>query len=466
MEDIKLKKIITLCSKHDPSHIFPQIMDNLAKKTKKHKILIHLTNELFIKLKNFREIIIENFQEYANYVIYPKFPKISNQIQPQTQFLALKFFYHWYQLYKNDYFILISAYNYFIGIESLPLNKIIIEEKEANMLFENEKRLCKYRLLINKELFLNEIIDYIPDIRNNIIEIVNLFQIIIPSPENFNVIDSYHKGDVLFSADDILKNISVGYDDKTSTEDFFNSVLVTSGLKKATRLHGYHIKSFGNFNIPLSQPSAQISNSKVLCDKFIRENLNERKHYIENFIFKIWRWKFTFENIFNTNEEISSNIMQNIKKLGNTISISKNLFSLQKPSYKSKIDGNCYITASRQCNTSHTNIGLTNNLRHSNIYHIIEKIAQDLPKYYNLISDLKYSQDSQKANKEMHQICTSWNKKLWNFICLLESELQNYIFKINHLQGSENISKSYENDSSHEEFEDVSSNHININEHN
>ncbi|CAK9296062.1 unnamed protein product [Gordionus sp. m RMFG-2023] len=369
-------------------------------------------------------LYIQNFQKYQI------------KSSPKLNFWLLNFF--------------ITAYNYFIGIESLPLNKIIIEEKEANMLFENEKRLCKYRLLINKELFLNEIIDYIPDIRNNIIEIVNLFQIIIPSPENFNVIDSYHKG----------------YDDKTSTEDFFNSVLVTSGLKKATRLHGYHIKSFGNFNIPLSQPSAQISNSKVLCDKFIRENLNERKHYIENFIFKIWRWKFTFENIFNTNEEISSNIMQNIKKLGNTISISKNLFSLQKPSYKSKIDGNCYITASRQCNTSHTNIGLTNNLRHSNIYHIIEKIAQDLPKYYNLISDLKYSQDSQKANKEMHQICTSWNKKLWNFICLLESELQNYIFKINHLQGSENISKSYENDSSHEEFEDVSSNHININEHN
>ena len=296
LDENLLKRVKSICKSSDENvrHLYRMVMAQLEKRHAEIRLSsLQVINEIFLRSHAFRELLVDDFQEFLSLAIGVNSKAPLPEPNPVATVLkneAFKAIEKWHQKYGPHYTKLAFGYKYLkrvkkFDFDNVNLRSAIDQQREQDMQ-TRRANLAEKKLTI----VLTQMGDLVAEVESVIIEMGNCFHLVVPSLEEFDVQDTNSVNDASELFDSDMPSTSSGIIHKSVNNDLQGllSCNEQSSLERhELNDHGLNSRSF-QLTIPLSR-SVEIIETTDNTD--ILNTLRElHKQVVDKYLLLTQKW--------------------------------------------------------------------------------------------------------------------------------------------------------------------------------
>ena len=255
---IKRVKSICKCSDENVRHLYRMVMTQLEKRHSEIRLsALQIISEIFLRSHAFRELLVDDFQKFLNLTTGVNSKSALPQPNAVASILrnqALKAIEEWHQKYGPHYIKLALGHKYLKRVKKFNFDgsqpHTEVERIRAQDVENRRANLAEEKL----NAVLTQMGDITVEIQNVITEMVNCFQLILPSPEEFDIYTTNSSNSTTKLLDSDIPSTSSGITHNSVNNDIPGSLSDNEqGSLSRNKLndHGLASQSF-QMTIPLN----------------------------------------------------------------------------------------------------------------------------------------------------------------------------------------------------------------------
>ena len=193
LDEKLIKRVKSICKSSDENvrHLYRMVMTQLEKRHSEIRLsALQIINEIFLRSHAFRELLVDDFQKFLDLTtgVNSKSPLPQpNAVASILRNQALKAIEEWHQKYGPHYMKLALGYKYLKRVKKFNFDgsqpHTEVERIRAQDVENRRANLAEEKL----NAVLTQMGDITVEIQNVITEMVNCFQLVLPSPEEFDI---------------------------------------------------------------------------------------------------------------------------------------------------------------------------------------------------------------------------------------------------------------------------------------
>ena len=216
LDENLLKRVKSICKTSDDNvrHLYRMVMTQLQKEHSEIRLSsLQIINEIFLRSHAFRELLVDDFQEFLKLTVGVNSEKAlpePNAVATVLRSQAFEAIEKWHQKYGQHYKKLALGYKYLKRVKKINFERSQphseVERRRAQDVEARRANLAEQKL----STVLTQMGDLVDEIRNSITEMGNCFQLVLPSPEEFDIYTTSSRSSTLEVLDSDIPSTSSG----------------------------------------------------------------------------------------------------------------------------------------------------------------------------------------------------------------------------------------------------------------